>query len=82
MTDVVLEKHYKEDYLRYIQSGNPKQRDANKMNQSMLHEQSTTAHDEEAQKFDTMLQSKQDEIILESLKVGFFSLHDFVIVNR
>lgn len=28
-------------------------------------------NDEEAQKFDSMLQSKQDEIMLESLKVKF-----------
>jgi hypothetical protein len=31
-------------------------------------------NDEEAQKFDNMLQSKQDEIMLESLKVKFFPL--------
>ena len=69
MTDVVLEKRYKEEYLKYIQGGNMNGKDSqnNKMHQSMLDKSAT--HDEEAQRFDNMLQTKQDEIILESLKV-------------
>ena len=42
-------------------------------------------NDEEAQKFDSMLQSKQDEIMLESLKVKFFPLGlitCYAVVNR
>jgi len=69
LTDVVLEKRYKEEYLKYIQGGNMHGKDSqnNKMHQSMLDKSAT--HDEEAQRFDNMLQTKQDEIILESLKV-------------
>ena len=67
--DLVLQKGYKEEYLNYINGGNGKgQNQSNKKGyQSMLAE----TNDEEAQKFDSMLQSKQDEIMLESLKVKF-----------
>lgn len=63
--DLVLEKRYKEEYLNYIKGGNQQNQANKKGYQSML----SDTKDEEAEKFDNMLQSKQDEIMLESLKV-------------
>ena len=68
--DLVLEKRYKEEYLNYIKGGSSNNGKSDRKGyQSMLAEKN---NDEEAQKFDNMLQSKQDEIMLESLKVKYF----------
>lgn len=67
--DLVLQKTYKEEYLKYIKGGTVNNGSPHKGYQSML----STTNDEEAEKFDSLLQSKQDEIMLESLKVTSIS---------
>ncbi len=73
LTDVVLQKHYKDAYLSYLKGPNNEGVTTNQRSnyQSILVAQNSSQmqNEEEGQKFDNMLQTKQDEIILESLKV-------------
>ncbi len=76
--DIKYQARYKDQYLRYLQGNATHYNSSILVNQTILSEgasegaQSGTQvrADQLDNTFDSMLQSKQDEIILESLKVS------------